>query len=532
MPIFPNPIICNSISEELTPFLKYCNGIVLNTGFGVADLHLGKKTISIDVDPGNEPNVVADLHQIPLMDESVDTVVSIEVLEHTRYAWIVAQEFFRVLKPGGFGIIAISFMQPQQNYPNDYIRFTRNGLVELMEFVGFDIVETKQVNHFGQTLALLLWEYLQYNTPKKYSWFFWSFLINQLSKGNILGKNSPNTSNKEYVVVTKSGEFPFEHSYYLEAFNSCDIEKWFYPLLQCPKTKSSLVFKQNQLVSTNGESVYDIQNGKPHIFTQKGEFKTRSNLIKEHSNNFAQETNTDNDGKILDIIFKSKVKSIFYHSKPKKIAVLPTLEYEGIFKNGGVGTYYKNLARSLAAKGWYVIVYLPNTEEKYAGKSDFLEVSNVFSNQDLQDILVLDKIHISLLEECRQKDWWNYLSISSLFFVQALTKYFQDSKIYVEFHELCGIGYQTMQAKRSGLLGDNCLVATTLHSGIEWIYEANEKYIHEDLDAFLKASCFEQYSFENADVSFFPSNYLQDKVGCYGWNTDGYIHLPNYIPLN
>ncbi len=234
----------------------------------------------------------------------------------------------------------------------------------------------------------------------------------------------------------------------------------------------------------------------------------------------------------FNIIFKPKAGSILCHSKPKKIAILPTLEYEGIFHNGGIGTYYKNLAVSLASKGWYVIVFIPQCKEKFGGKSEFLEVSNIFSDQDLQDILELDQDYLSLLEECKQRNWYNYVSLNSLFFVQALTKLFPNLNIYIEFHELSGIGYQTIQAKQSGLLGNNCLIATTLHSGLEWIYESNEKYVQEDLDTFLQSSFFEQYSYEYANISFFPSNYLQEKVGTYGWKKDDYIHLPNYVPLN
>jgi SAM-dependent methyltransferase len=264
MSIFSQPLVWPPLSQELEPFLKYCKGIVLNAGSGQRGIKLGDKDFGIDIVPDNNPDIVADLHSIPLLDEVVDTIVSIAVLEHTRYPWIVAQEFYRILRPGGYGVIAVPFLQPQHACPNDFVRFTENGLIELMNHSGFEVVETTYVHHFGQTLAWLLWEYLQYNKPSKIIKPFWFFLINQLSKGNLLKGDSPNTHNTHYVVVRKPGDISEQNQLCTQLINS-NSRAWFFPILACPKTKQRLHQSGENLISEDGNFTYKVENGIPYF---------------------------------------------------------------------------------------------------------------------------------------------------------------------------------------------------------------------------------------------------------------------------
>ncbi len=130
-----------------------------------------------------------------------------------------------------------------------------------------------------------------------------------------------------------------------------------------------------------------------------------------------------------------------------------------------------------------------------------------------------------------ESNWVDSLSLRSWFFVEAIVRHFLLSKIYVEFHEMLGIGYRTIQAKQCGLLPDHCVVATTLHSGHEWIYEANEKYQVEYVEWLWQTSNNEQLSFEEADLAFFPSHYLTTRVRDYGWEIKKGINMPNYVPI-
>lgn len=78
---------------------------------------------------GPNVDVVANSHQLPFPQETFDTVVCVEMLEHDDAPWLTAAESIRVLKPGGRLIACapgISF--PRHDFPCDYWRFTADGL--------------------------------------------------------------------------------------------------------------------------------------------------------------------------------------------------------------------------------------------------------------------------------------------------------------------------------------------------------------------------------------------------------------------
>jgi SAM-dependent methyltransferase len=84
-------------------------------------------------------DVRGDLERIPLASESVDCVLCMVVLEHTRHPREVLAEFARVLKAGGSLTLVVPFLWEEHQAPHDYIRFTRNGIQMLMEELPFRI---------------------------------------------------------------------------------------------------------------------------------------------------------------------------------------------------------------------------------------------------------------------------------------------------------------------------------------------------------------------------------------------------------
>lgn len=521
MDITSEPLLWPPISEELAPFMKYCQGLVLNAGSGQRDIQLGQKDLNLDIVPANQPDVIADLHAIPLKDESVDTIVSIAVLEHTQYPWIVAQEFYRVLKPGCFGIIAVPFLQPQHACPNDFVRFTENGLVELMRYVGFEIVETRSAHHFGQTLAWLLWKYITANPPRKFMEPVWLTLIKQLSRGKILKGDSPDTHNTHYVIVQKPGQKTRSTIEELGGGNSKD---WFFPLLRCPQTKQTLHREQDALVSEDGQFSYSFEQGIPTLLPQSDQ---KMRLIVQAEPDAEDKPVSQED---FQITFKPDILANLPESIDR-IALLVSTEYEGLSKNGGIGTYYTSLSQKLAASGWYVVLLLCHSEESFRGISKHSALKQVFSVAETTEVLDLHPLHHRVLADTKAEDpWIDYQSLCASFFVQAFANCFSQTQLYVEFPETWGLGYRTIQAKQANLLGANCITAVTMHSGHEWIYEANEAYVVQSPNFFWKLFDYEQYSLKNADIAFFPSYFLKSKVESFGWETDRSQHMPYFVP--
>ncbi len=76
-------------------------------------------------------DLVADAHNLPFHNGSVDAVICNAVLEHTRNHEHVMSEIFRVLRPSGQLYVEVPFIYYEHGYPNDYRRFTLTGLKNL-----------------------------------------------------------------------------------------------------------------------------------------------------------------------------------------------------------------------------------------------------------------------------------------------------------------------------------------------------------------------------------------------------------------
>jgi SAM-dependent methyltransferase len=82
-------------------------------------------------------DIQGELESIPIRNDSVDCILCMVVLEHTRNPRNVLLEFSRVLKPGGTLFMVAPFLWEEHQVPHDYFRFTRYGLRSLFESLPF-----------------------------------------------------------------------------------------------------------------------------------------------------------------------------------------------------------------------------------------------------------------------------------------------------------------------------------------------------------------------------------------------------------
>lgn len=87
----------------------------------------GIEVVAFDVYPSRWTQFVADAHQIPLSDASVDAVWIQAVLEHVLEPAVVVAELVRVLAPGGWVYAETPFLQAVHEGPADFTRFTESG---------------------------------------------------------------------------------------------------------------------------------------------------------------------------------------------------------------------------------------------------------------------------------------------------------------------------------------------------------------------------------------------------------------------
>lgn len=88
-------------------------------------------------------NILSDLAELPLVDNSFDSVFCSQVLEHVPDPHCVLGEFARILRPGGTLLLSVPHLAYLHNEPHDYYRYTEFGLKHLLGKSGFEIQEIR-----------------------------------------------------------------------------------------------------------------------------------------------------------------------------------------------------------------------------------------------------------------------------------------------------------------------------------------------------------------------------------------------------
>ena len=136
-----------------------------NTRYLPTDLPSGRdsddEAISHD---GMRPRIYCSGAALPFREGSVDNVMAVSVLEHVRDVPSILRDAYRVLRPGGRALIVTPFCFPFHGSPDDYRRWTDEGLAAELQACGF---ETEKTERIGSTLSSLV---LNLHFMVKYEW--------------------------------------------------------------------------------------------------------------------------------------------------------------------------------------------------------------------------------------------------------------------------------------------------------------------------------------------------------------------------
>jgi len=132
--------------------------LILNIGSSSKKTH--SKAINLDIGLFDNVDVVADGKKLPFEDNSFDLVLIESVLEHIDEPEIVIKEAYRVLKNSGKMYISIPFTFVFHGSPNDFNRYTLNGLKKRLEITGFKVKKYGILSGPSSTISQMLRYYL------------------------------------------------------------------------------------------------------------------------------------------------------------------------------------------------------------------------------------------------------------------------------------------------------------------------------------------------------------------------------------
>ena len=94
--------------------------------------------VGVDID-NPKAQYLADAHALPFRDDSFDFLLSISVLEHIQFPFVVAREAYRVLRPGGLFVGSAAFLEPFHG--NSFYHQSRLGILNTLLYGGFEILQ-------------------------------------------------------------------------------------------------------------------------------------------------------------------------------------------------------------------------------------------------------------------------------------------------------------------------------------------------------------------------------------------------------
>jgi len=106
------------------------------------------------------PDLVYDGTRLPFEDRTFDTLLSVQVLEHTPRPGPLVAEMARVLKDDGLLILSAPFQFRLHEEPHDYFRYSPHGLRQMCADAGLEVVRVEQQGSLWSVIGHKLNSYL------------------------------------------------------------------------------------------------------------------------------------------------------------------------------------------------------------------------------------------------------------------------------------------------------------------------------------------------------------------------------------
>jgi hypothetical protein len=101
----------------------------------------------IDMRPGPDVDMVMNAHDLKknFKENSFDTVINMNLLEHDDKFWLTVEGVNYVLKSGGYQIFCVPyFAYPEHNHPDDFWRMSESAVKKVI-LEGYDTLHLKSI---------------------------------------------------------------------------------------------------------------------------------------------------------------------------------------------------------------------------------------------------------------------------------------------------------------------------------------------------------------------------------------------------
>lgn len=171
---------------EISKHVQNIGGVVIDFGGGKGPSYerfwsiMPEKFIRVDVNKNVEPDIIADLNELlPFNDNFADTVFLFNVIYILESPEKTLREIKRILKSGGKLFITSPFVFNEAKEPNDYWRFTSEGLEKLLKESGFNNYFITPVGERFSAAAYLITPFLFF-WPIKFLFYATAVIIDKM----------------------------------------------------------------------------------------------------------------------------------------------------------------------------------------------------------------------------------------------------------------------------------------------------------------------------------------------------------------